>query len=139
MKGQGKSTKDPLEKALASRGIVVGESVDVRTLRQAADQLKVEGILFFEEDLSKVEDFGAVMDRFRNVPEYERPFIRVQSFLQFATESDPAFQQRLREFPLKITIVGFGEYIDGGLTVPCVKGLMPFLGEIDFNADTLLG
>jgi len=128
-----------IEKRLFAKGIEKGRSVDIRTLAQVAEKENVEVVLFFEESLVKEEDFRAVRDRFGNVPEFERPFISVRSFLKFAAESDPSFMQRLREFPLKITIAGFGEYEEAGKPVPVVKGLMPFLGEIDFDSERLPG
>ncbi|MEN6610509.1 MAG: hypothetical protein ABFC24_06685 [Methanoregulaceae archaeon] len=133
------SPVDPVEKRLRTAGIIPGKKMDVRALEAISNSEKIEVILFFEEPLAREADYGAVRERFSHVPEYERPFVRVQSFLRFAAESDPSFHTRLAEFPLKIEIVGFGEYQDAGKTRNIVKGLMPFLGEIDFDSDKLPG
>lgn len=139
MAESGNTTVDPVEEKLRKSGIVPGKRMDVRALEAIANTEKVEIILFFEEDLGKEENYDAVRQQFAHVPEYERPFVRVQSFLRFAAESDPTFHARLAEFPLKIEIIGFAEYQDGGKTKKIVKGLMPFLSEIDFDSDKLPG
>jgi hypothetical protein len=136
---KGDRMAERIEKMLLASGIAVGKNVDIRTLAKIADQQKVEVILFFEEPLAREEDFGAVRERFAEVPEFERPFVRVQAFLRFAAGSDPTFMTRLKEFPLRIAIVGFGEYREAGRSVPVVKGLMPFLGEIDFDSEMVPG
>ena len=138
MTGSDTSSRDSLEQELRKDGIEPGKTIDIRALAAIADRQKVEVVVFFEEPLAR-EDFGAVRERYRDVPEFERPFVRVQSFLRFAAESDPTFNERLTEFPLRIAIVGIAEYPGAGKRVPVVKGLMPFLGEIDFDSDKLPG
>ncbi|MFY9801177.1 MAG: hypothetical protein WAK10_08010, partial [Methanoregula sp.] len=71
------------------------------------------------------------------IPEYGRPYIRVGSFLRFTRENDPSFEQTMREFPLMIEIVAIGEMQEpvSGKTIRYITGLMPFLDELDVDAD----
>ncbi len=70
-----------------------------------------------------------------DVPDFERPFIKLDAFLQFANESDPQFAQRLSDIPLVIEILAYGELVQEGQagTAPYVKGLMPFLDELEME------
>jgi hypothetical protein len=64
-------------------------------------------------------------------PDLERPFISLDEFLRFATESDPLFTRRLDELPLVVEVVAYGELrTQEGKPVPYVKGVMPFLDEL---------
>jgi len=119
----------PSEK-LARIGIVPGSAVDIRKLGNIEENYGVPIYLFFEEVLAREKTLAAVLDAYEKVPEYERPVIRVSSFLSFTQENDPSFEQTLGEFPLMVTIVAIG----GTADEPYVTGLMPFLDELDMDA-----
>jgi hypothetical protein len=61
----------------------------------------------------------------------------VGSFLRFTRENDPSFERTMREFPLVIEIVHTGEMQSKqyGTPVRFIAGLMPFLDEMDVDAD----
>jgi len=92
--------------------------------------------LFFEDDLARNHPLDRVMQEYGGVPVFERPFISVQDFLRFTRESDPSFEQTLQEFPLMVEIVSAGKLLAGtdGNDMPVVTGVMPFLDELDVEA-----
>ncbi|MHB8164574.1 MAG: hypothetical protein ACYDDV_09595 [Methanoregula sp.] len=121
----------PAEK-LGALGIFEDRTLDVRFLDEIARTYGVTVTLFFEEDLARTRTLESVQQEFAHVPEFERPYIAVGSFLKFTRENDPSFEQTMREFPLMIEIVTVGETCSKeGKTVPYVAGLMPFLDEMD--------
>jgi hypothetical protein len=123
----------PAEK-LGALGIFEGRSLDVRFLDEIARTYGVTVTLFFEEDLVRTRTLESVQQEFVHVPEFERPYIAVGSFLKFTRENDPSFEQTMREFPLMIEIVTVGEICSkDGKAVPYVAGLMPFLDELDVD------
>jgi len=126
----------PSEK-IRSSGIEVGRTIDVRDLDTASRRYGIEIFLFFEKDLVHSHTISQVQEKFKDVPEFERPYIRVDRFLDFTRENDPSFEQTLQDLPLMIEIVAIGEMqpADGGREVPYVSGLMPFLDELDVDAD----
>jgi hypothetical protein len=128
--------KTPEEK-LAHLGLVPGASVDIRKLGRIADNYGLPIYLFFEEDLARNRELSAVLSEFTGVPEYERPVILVESFLRFTQENDPSFEQTLEEFPLMVTLVKTGSDLagHGPSPSPYVTCLMPFLDELDLNAE----
>ncbi len=125
----------PAEK-LATIGITVQKSVDIRKLVMITENYGVPVYLFFEEDLARNRTLESVLAGFSNVPEYERPVIRVESFLRFTQENDPSFEQMLEEFPLMVEIIAIGEMGSGSgtPTEPYVTCLMPFLDDLDLSA-----
>ena len=122
---------------LASLGIVGEQKLDIRTLDEISRTHGVAVYLFFEEGLARDRSFASVREEYARVPEYERPYIEVGSFLRFTRENDPSFDQTLREFPLMVTIVAIGELPPGrgSIPVPYVTGLMPFLDELNVDAE----
>jgi hypothetical protein len=126
--------KTPVEK-LGSLGVFEGRTLDVRFLDEIARTYGVEVILFFEEDLARTRTLVSVQEEFAKMPEFERPYIAIGSFLRFTRENDPSFEQTMREFPLMVEIVTVGEtrMNEMGKTVPYVSGLMPFLDELDVD------
>jgi hypothetical protein len=126
----------PAEK-LATIGITVKKSVNIRKLGTIADNYGVAIWLFFEEDLARTRSLESVLAEFEKVPEYERPVILVESFLRFTQENDPSFEQTMEEFPLMAEIVTIGETPSGSGTNagPYVTCLMPFLDELDLSAE----
>ncbi len=125
----------PAEK-LATIGIVPGKSADIRKLGTIAENYGVAVYLFFEEDLARTGSLASVLAGFSDVPEYERPVIRVESFLRFTQENDPSFEQTMEEFPLMVEIISIGETSSGSSTKaePYVTCLMPLLDELDLDA-----
>jgi hypothetical protein len=124
------------EEKLATLGIAPGKTVDVRVLGRIANTHGIEITLFFEEDLARTRPLASVEEEFGSLPEYERPYISVNSFLRFTRENDPSFEQTMDAFPLMIEIVSTGERPSGkgNKQVLFVTGLMPFLDELDVEA-----
>ncbi len=112
-------------------GIVPGAKIDIRDLDRMGRRHNFQIFLYFEEDLVRSSTLQEDLREFGDVPDLERPFIRLDAFLKFATESDPLFARRLEELPLVIEVVAYGEMKKGerGL-VAYIKGLMPFLDEL---------
>lgn len=122
---------------MASIGIDKGRMVDIRNLDEIGRDYGIAVYLFFEKDLATTRSLTVVLEEFRSVPEYERPFIRVDRFLAFTKENDPSFARTIEEFPLMIEIVSVGEGPDAetGKNQPFATGLMPFLDEFDVDTD----
>ncbi|MDD1704261.1 MAG: hypothetical protein LUP97_03390 [Methanoregula sp.] len=120
-----------------SLGIERRRTIEIRMLDDIARSYGVQTYLFFEPDLAKERTLESLQAEYRDVSEYERPFISVGSFLKFTRENDPSFDQTLKEFPLMVEIVSAGEMAgqQPGKTVPYVTGLMPFLDEFDVDAE----
>ncbi len=125
-----------LEKC-TSLGIASGAKIDIRDLDKTGRRYGINIYLFFEKDLVRTHTIEQVQEEYKGVPEFERPYIRVDRFLAFTKKNDPSFEQTLREFPLMIEIVVIGEMrsADGSRMVPFVSGLMPFLDELDVDAE----
>lgn len=124
------------EEKLGSLGIAPGKKIDIRKLGNYANLHGIEITLFFEEDLARTRTLEAVRQEYCHFPEYERPYVDVNTFLRFTRENDPSFEATLEEFPLLIEIVSVG-----GMPAPAGKapglfatGIMPFLDEFDVNA-----
>jgi hypothetical protein len=125
------------EERLRSLGAMKGSKLDIRMLDEISRRYDVEVYLFFEEDLARTRTLESVLEEYGRVPEYGRPYVTVGSFLSFTRENDPTFEQTLREFPLVIEIVNTGEMESPayGTTVRFITGMMPFLDELDVDAD----
>jgi transcriptional regulator with XRE-family HTH domain len=127
----------PSEK-LSILGVSPGRMLDVRTLDEIAKDYGIPVYLFFEEDLARSRTLESVHKEYQSYPEFERPYIRVDRFLDFTRANDPSFEQTLREFPLLIEIVKIFDAdpaADIANDRPCVTGLMPFLDELDVDAE----
>jgi hypothetical protein len=126
-----------LEDKLGSIGITQGNLVDIRELDTLSGKYGITVYLFFEKDLVHTRTIGQLLEEYRNVPEYERPCIRIDAFLRFTKENDPSFEHTMREFPLMVEIAAMGEMQPAGegRPVPYVSGLMPFLDELDVDGD----
>lgn len=126
-----------LSEKLASIGIEHGRMIEIRNLDAVGRDYGIAVFLFFEKELATTRTLAQVEDEFRQVPEYERPYVRVDRFLRFTQENDPSFSRTLDEFPLMVEIVGVGELHDPatGRTIPVITGMMPFLDEFDVDAD----
>lgn len=125
------------EEKLRSLGAMKGSMLDVRMLDEICRRYDVEVYLFFEEDLARTRTLESVLEEFSPVPEYGCPYITVGSFLRFTRENDPSFERTMRDFPLLIEVVNTGEMqsLAYGTPVRFITGLMPFLDEMDVNAD----
>jgi len=124
---------------LASIGIERGRMIEVRHLEEIGRNYGIVVYLFFEKNLVTNHEFAQIENEFRNVPEYERPYVKVDSFLKFTRENDPSFNRTLDEFPLMIEIVtvgGLHNPLTGNAQV-FITGLMPFLEDFDVDTDPL--
>ena len=126
-----------LPEKLASIGIERGRMIDIRNLDAIGCDYGIGIYLFFEKKLATTRTLAEIHAEYRDVPEYERPYVRVDRFLRFTKENDPSFNQTLEEFPLMIEIVAVGEMSDAanGRPTPFVTGLMPFLEDFDVDVD----
>jgi hypothetical protein len=129
----GKTTADKF----MSLGIEKRRILDIRLLEEISGTYRVPVYLFFEDDLARTRTLESVQEEYFSVPEYERPFILLESFLKFTRENDPSFEQTMREFPLTVEIVNLGEAKPAGdkRPEPYVTGLMPFLDELDVDSE----
>jgi hypothetical protein len=126
-----------LSEKLASIGIERGRMIEICNLDTVGRDYGIAVYLFFEKDLATTRTLAQVEDEFREVPEFERPYIRVDRFLRFTQENDPSFARTLDEFPLMIEIVSVSDQPNPatGLAAPVITGLMPFLDEFDVDVD----
>ena len=133
---EGLSGKTHDEK-LESLGILGGVDVDIRRLDEISRKYGIEVFLFFEEDLARTRTLESVIEEFDVFPEYGRPYVSIGSFLRFTRDNDPSFEQTMREFPLMIQIVNTGtiQSPNDGKPTRYITGLMPFLDELDVDAD----
>ncbi len=112
-------------------GIAPGAKIDIRELDKMGKGHNFHVFLYFEEDLAKDSTLREDLQEYGDVPDLERPFVRLDAFLRFATEEDPLFTRRLDELPLVVEVVAYGELgTREGKLVPYVKGVMPFLDEL---------
>lgn len=126
-----------LPEKLASIGIESGRMLDIRNLDAIGRDYGIGIYLFFEKKLATTRTLVEVQEEYLNVPEFERPYVRVDRFLEFTKKNDPSFARTIEEFPLMIEIVAVGEMHDSKTdsTAPYVTGLMPFLDEFDVDID----
>ncbi|WOF15936.1 hypothetical protein F1737_04095 [Methanoplanus sp. FWC-SCC4] len=124
------------EEKFASLGISRNKSYDVLELIKIHKVYSVDVVLYFEPDLAKNSTYEKDLVEFKNYPEFERPFILAEKFIEFGKENDPTFEGRLSEFPLMITVLDFGELV---LKSPAkkyyIKGIMPFADEFDVDKE----
>ena len=128
------------DEKLGSLGVTKDRMLDIRMLDEISRTYGIEVFLFFEEDLARSRKLESVLEEFEIFPEFGRPYIRIGSFLRFTRENDPSFEQTLREFPLMVEIVTIGETHQPGQekAIRCITGLMPFLDELDVDADPVV-
>jgi hypothetical protein len=126
-----------LPEKLASIGVENGRMIDIRNLDAIGRDYGIGIYLFFEKKLATTRTLVEVQEEFKDVPEFERPYVRVDRFLAFTKKNDPSFARTIEEFPLMIEIVAVGEMSDAatGRTTPFVTGLMPFLEDFDVDID----
>jgi hypothetical protein len=116
---------------LGSLGFVPTKKVDIRELVAAAATYGVAVYLFFDEQLVRTTPLELVIYKFREVPGFERPYVRVEEFLRFIQENDPAFEEVMQAHPIMLEIVHVAE-IAANPTIPALvymTALMPYLDE----------
>ena len=126
---------DSVEEKIQSLGITVGRKTDIRKLGEIADAYGVEAVVYFEKDLAETSTYEDDLKNFAGADEFCRPFVLANSFIRFASENDPSFASRLKEFPMMIQVIEVGVRREGSRTIPYVKGLMPFLDDFDVDAE----
>lgn len=126
-----------LPEKLASIGVESSRMIDIRNLDEIGRDYGIGIYLFFEKKLATTRTLVEVQEEYKDVPEFERPYVRIDRFLEFTNKNDPSFASTIEEFPLMIEIVAVGETHDSktGSTTPFVTGLMPFLDEFDVEID----
>jgi hypothetical protein len=105
-----------------------GRKIDIRVLEAIAMQDEVQIILYFEDELARSSRYEHDVQTYMRDPEHERPFIEIKSFLKFQREMSPYFNEALITVPLMVTIVSTTESYNGS---PIIKGVLPFLDELD--------
>jgi hypothetical protein len=125
---------------LGSLGVTRNGILDIRMLDEISRSYGIEVFLFFEEDLARTRTLESVLEEFDIFPEYGRPYITIESFLRFTRENDPSFERTMQELPLMIEVVTIGERqsTERGTTNRYISGLMPFLDELDVDADPVV-
>jgi hypothetical protein len=121
----------PAEK-LGGLGFAPGKKVDIRKLAAAATTYGIAVYLFFEEQLARSTALELVIHKFRDVPEFERPYVRIGDFLRFVQENDPSFEQVMEAHPIMIEIITVAE-IAANPNVPAlvyITGVMPYSDEL---------
>jgi hypothetical protein len=122
----------PAEK-LASQDIIPGKSVNINDLASVALRFDIAVYLFFENDLVRNQPLEVVIHKYKDIPEFERPYVRVEAFLRFVKDNDPSFETVMRERPIMVEIVKIDE-IDADPKIPplvYVTALMPFSDELN--------
>ena len=102
-----------------------GDFKDIRTLEKNTPEII---ILYFEEELARNSTYKKDLSAFQDIPAHMCPFIEINEFLAFQREMSPVFDDSLAAVPLMIEIIGIEEH-EGNIIV---KGLLPFLDEMDF-------
>lgn len=111
-------------------GLNPGKNVDIRVLEAISRIGGVRIILYFEEELARSSTYHADLEQYASVPDDDRPFIEIGSFLAYQRKMSPCFDDALTTVPLQITILSSHEQ-EGGF--PVVKGVLPFLDEMDLS------
>ena len=107
---------------------IIGDFKDMRTLEKVTSELI---ILYFEPELARNSTYEKDLASHQGIPSHMCPFIEISEFLDFQREMSPMFDDSLASVPLMIEITGIEDY--EGRTV--IKGLLPFLDEIDFEEE----
>lgn len=121
----------PAEK-LGSLGLVRGKNVDLRELAAAAHTYGIAVYLFFEEQLARTTSLELVIHQYRDLPAFERPYVRVEDFLRFVQENDPAFEQVMQASPIMLEIITVAE-IAANPEIPAlvyITAMMPYVDEL---------
>ncbi len=111
-------------------GLVPGKKTDIRVLEAIAQKGDVRIILYFEEDLARSSSYQQDTITYGSSPEDERPFIEIRAFMSFQRRMSPCFDDALTTVPLIVTIVSVDEDDED---LPVIKGILPFLDEMDLS------
>jgi len=111
--------------------VAPGEKVDILELEELGSRYGIEIYLYFEEDLARNSTLQKDMEDYTAVPEYERPFIRLEKFITFAASQDPEFRDKLKELPLILEVIACGEITREGADHRYITTLMPFLQDME--------
>ena len=115
--------------------VAPGEKVDILELEELGRRLGIDIYLYFEYDLARNSTIEKDMEVYKDVPEYERPFIALGMFIEFASSQDPGFREKLRELPLVLEVVSCGEIVLDEKPCRYITTLMPFLDEMEALPD----
>lgn len=126
---------DTDEEKYSSLGVEKGAELDILDLKKIHDTYDLKVVLYFEKDLAENSTYEKDLADFAGYDEEMRPFIEVEKFIKFGTETDPTFEGRLSEFPLMITIISTGIIDSGEKKIRYIKGLMPFLDDFDVDQE----
>ncbi|MBN1195278.1 MAG: hypothetical protein JXA08_08055 [Methanomicrobiaceae archaeon] len=117
-----------------SIGLKAGDVVDIRKLRALCTTHGIDAYLYWEEDLARKGDLERDLRDYAGIPEENRPFIRIDAFLKFFTETYAMYPKSTDELfeaiPLRITIMSCGRRSSAEKKAYLI-GLMPFLDEMD--------
>lgn len=119
-----------MSETVHTKGITPGRKVDIRVLEAIALQGTQKIILYFEEDLVRSSWYEQDLKTYGGIPEHERPFIEIGAFLRFQREMSPYFDAALTTVPLQVSIISTSDSHEGKSVI---KGLLPFLDEIDLS------
>ena len=72
-----------LSEKLAWIGVERRGIIEIRHLDKIGRDYGIVVYLFFEKDLATTHTLAQVENEFRDVPEYERPYVRIDRFLKF--------------------------------------------------------
>ncbi|MBN1165640.1 MAG: hypothetical protein JXA44_00760 [Methanospirillaceae archaeon] len=114
-------------------GIVPGDEIEIQTLSALAEEYDILIILYFEEDLARNSQYEKDIITFQNDGEYERPFIRIDRFIDFQRRNNPVFDEALAMVPLMVEIITAGTMQTNAGDQPLVTALLPFLDELDLD------
>ncbi len=71
---------DSIPEKMASIGVEKGRMLDIRHLDEICRDYGIEIYLFFEKALATTRPLAEVQEEYRNVPEFERPFVKIDRF-----------------------------------------------------------
>jgi len=111
--------------------VAPGEKIDILELEELGRRYDITIFLYFEDELARKEAIADDLATYKEVPEYERPFILLESFISFAGSQDPGFREKLSELPLILEVVSCGETVIEGANRRYITTLMPFLDEME--------
>ncbi|MDG6256210.1 MAG: hypothetical protein QCH35_01285 [Methanomicrobiaceae archaeon] len=126
-----------IEEAIAEEGVRVGARVDIRTLKRISAHRGINVVLYWEEEMGRKGDYESDLADYQHLAEENRPFITIDAFLKFFTETYAMFpkpvDELLAEIPIAIEITAVRTYIPKGETETqtLIAGLMPFRDEME--------
>lgn len=115
-------------------GLKAGDVVDIRNLRELCETHGIDAYLYWEEDLARKGDLERDLRDYAGIPEENRPFIPIEGFIKFFTETYAMYPKSTDELfeaiPIRITIMSCGRRSSAEKKAYLI-GLMPFLDEMD--------